>query len=118
MKANRAGVAAFVISPAVVACMVHMLLCSFWSLWVLCTFKYPRMGSDEIFRLLTPAQFTGVTAINVALAGALLFAGFQALRGPLGLRRAHLVGASLGLIAVCTIQLGAIFAYGPIPVGQ
>lgn len=116
MRAKISIFSGFVISPAVIACMAHMLLCSVWSLWVLCTFRYPQSGSDEIFRLLTPTQFTGVTTINVALAVALLFAGFQTLRGPRELRRAHLVGAALGLIAVCTIQLGAIYAYGPIPV--
>lgn len=105
------------ILPSVIASMVLVATCNVWFLWILCTLRFPPVGSTEPFRLVTRGQLAGVTAATAALALAVVLEGVRARRSPPGLRRGHLAGALLALVALALLEAAVFLAYGPLPHG-
>ena len=114
MKRMTGSAAAFVIRPEVISAMAYLVLVRIWSMWMLCTFRYPPRGATEPATLITSAQFAGLSIINVAFCAAFLLAAFRCRTSHPSVRRGHLVGLALGFLAVVLVQVGATFAHSPI----
>jgi len=94
--------------------IVYFGVCSIWFLWILCTVKHPSTDSTEPFRLIAAAPFAAVSALNAVFFVAFTIDGYLCRRSPPGLRRAHFAGLILAVSVLVLVQLGALYAYGPI----
>ena len=107
-----------IISPSLLVAMAYFQLSSIWAMWTICTMKYPSIGSQEEFRLLTESQFTGVCIANAILAALLLLDARAAFgRGP-AMKTAHLVGITMAAGGLIAHQLTAQMIYGPLKIGS
>ena len=87
-----------------------------WFLWLLLTTRFPQVGEDAPFHLITWSQFLGVTGGNLVLLVCLATDGYHCRLSPPGLRRGHLLGITLAIAALAVVQWGVVYAYGPIQV--
>jgi len=118
MRIGRTPASSFVQRPSVTATIPYVGLCGIWFLWILATARAPLIGDPGPFRLITLGQYAGVSALNALFVVFLAVDGYLARKSPPGLRRGHLAGVALALLAVLLIQLGLFHAWGPIVLGQ
>jgi len=117
MQLQRPGTEApFVIRPSVTLAIPYLGVLGIWFLWLLLTTRFPQVGEDAPFHLITWSQFLGVTGGNLVLLVCLASDGYRCRLSPPGLRRGHVLGITLAIAALAVVQWGVVYAYGPIQV--
>jgi hypothetical protein len=91
-------------------------VCAFLWIFRVVTVEFPLPG--EVMRMVSPAELSGVTAVNVLLLVGLILEGRKAVTSPRDLRRAHLVTVAMAIGLIIALQVHVSMAatpLGPMP---
>ncbi|QDV08960.1 hypothetical protein Poly30_45160 [Planctomycetes bacterium Poly30] len=101
---HRFHQAHWVLRPVVLAVLVYGTLLRFASLYFLATLRFPEVGGDPDYGSGWDRLGSGLTILNLLLAGLLARELHLSRRRDATLRRAHFAGALLGLVYLGSLQ--------------
>ncbi len=94
----------WVLRPAVLAVLIYGSVLRFASLYFLSTLRYPTGPDDSAYGAGWDRLGVGLTVLNLGLAGLMVREMLAARDRGAALRRAHMAGATLGLIYLVSLQ--------------
>jgi hypothetical protein len=93
-----------VLPPSVTAAMVYGGLWAVWFVWAMCAVLLPRIGALETSRMVPLSWLVAGTVLHLLFAAWFLQDARSALAGPIGIRRAHVLGIALAGLCLFGLQ--------------
>jgi hypothetical protein len=103
----------FVILPEVMLAWIYLLCVHIWTIWQMCTLKFPTSDADPI-RFMTGGQYALLTSLNAAFFLAFVLGGIRARRSSPSLRKGHIISVLAGAAIMIAMQIASHRLYGPI----